>query len=117
LIDIVIRPILKVNEKTDLMKLSLSNGADPDVIDRAYGLPAICHAVSIPNLVVTEELLKHCSSTQLHMLGGQTLLTYAIGLHRREHVKLLLNCGADVDEVDGVNTTPLALVLLHLDYN
>ncbi|KAH7160411.1 ankyrin repeat-containing domain protein [Dactylonectria estremocensis] len=117
LINIIRNPLLNDDEKIEMMRLLLSKGADPDAADRIYGLPAICHAVEMPSAAVVDELLRHGARTTVRMLAGQTLLTYAIDLNRRDQVNVLLDHGVEINEVDGLNRTPLMLALLRLDYN
>lgn len=109
--------VLKTGEKVEVIRLLLDNGVDPDTADAIWGLPAICHAVELSKAPVVEEMLRRGAKTKVRMLAGQTLLTYSIDVNRRKHIKALLDYGVDVNEVDGLNRTPLMLSLLRLDYN
>jgi ankyrin repeat protein len=117
LIKILRDGLLKTEDKVEVVRLLLDNGVDPDTADAIWGLPAICHAVEMSKTPVVEEMLRRGAKTKVRMLAGQTLLTYSIDVNRRSHIKALLDYGADVNEVDGLNRTPLMLALLRLDYN
>jgi ankyrin repeat protein len=117
LIKILRDALLKTEDKVEVIRLLLDNGVDPDTVDAIWGLPAICHAVEMSKTPVVEEMLRRGAKTKVRMLAGQTLLTYSIDVNRRNHIKALLDYGADVNEVDGLNRTPLMLALLRLDYN
>ncbi|KAM5346299.1 hypothetical protein ACJ41O_009304 [Fusarium nematophilum] len=117
IINIIRNPLLKEQEKIEVIRLLLGRGADPDTTDRIYGLPAICHAVEMPSAAVVDEMLRHGAKTKVRMLAGQTLLTYSVDLNRRDHINVLLGHGVDINEVDGLNRTPLMLALLRVDYN
>ncbi|KIL94017.1 hypothetical protein FAVG1_02579 [Fusarium avenaceum] len=109
--------LLKTGDKMEVIRLLLDNGVDPDTADAIWGLPAICHAVELSKAPVVEEMLRRGAKTKVRMLAGQTLLTYSIDVNRRKHIKALIDYGVDVNEVDGLNRTPLMLSLLRLDYN
>ncbi|KAH7136332.1 ankyrin repeat-containing domain protein [Dactylonectria macrodidyma] len=117
LINIIRNPHLNDDEKISMIRLLLDKGADPDVTDRIYGLPAICHAVEMHSAAVVDEMLRYGAKTKVRMLAGQTLLTYAIDVYQRDQVNVLLGHGVDINEVDGLNRTPLMLALLRVDYN
>ncbi|KAF5656759.1 ankyrin protein [Fusarium heterosporum] len=117
LIKILRDALLKTNEKVEVIRQLLDNGADPDTIDAIWGLPAICHAVEMSKAPVVDEMLRRGAKTKVRMLAGQTLLTYSIDVNRRNHVKALLDYGVDVNDVDGLNRTPLTMALQRLDYN
>ncbi|KAJ4259735.1 hypothetical protein NW762_007666 [Fusarium torreyae] len=109
--------LLKPDETVEMIRLLLDNGTDPDTIDVAFGSPVICHAVEMPNSRIVEELLCHGANTKVRMFTAQTLLTYSIDVNNREHVKVLLDYGAGINEVDGWNRTPLSIALSRVDYN
>ncbi|KAF4994313.1 hypothetical protein FGRMN_5898 [Fusarium graminum] len=117
LIKILRDALLKTSEKVEVIRQLLDNGADPDTIDAIWGLPAICHAVEMSKAPVVEEMLRRGAKTKVRMLAGQTLLTYSIDVNRRNHIKALLDYGVDVNDVDGLNRTPLTMALQRLDYN
>ncbi|KAF4468393.1 hypothetical protein FALBO_4718 [Fusarium albosuccineum] len=117
LIKVIRNGLLKSEQKVEAVRMLLDKGADPDTVDIVYGLPAICHAVEMPSVRVVEELLCHDAKTKVRMLSGQTLLTYSIDVNRREYIKALLDYGVDVNEVDGLNRTPVMLALMRVDYN
>ncbi|KAM0261249.1 hypothetical protein ACHAPA_009887 [Fusarium lateritium] len=117
LIKILRDALLKTSDKMEILKLLFDNGVDPDTADAIWGLPAICHAVEMSKAPVVEEMLRRGAKTKVRMLAGQTLLTYSIDVNHRKHIKALLDYGVDVNEVDGLNRTPLTLALLRLDYN
>ncbi|KAM0342584.1 hypothetical protein ACHAPU_009439 [Fusarium lateritium] len=117
LIKILRDVLMKTSEKMQVIRQLLDNGADPDTNDAIWGLPAICHAVEISKAPVVEELLRRGAKTQVRMLAGQTLLTYSIDVNKRKHITALLDYGVDVNDVDGLNRTPLTMAILRLDYN
>ncbi|KAL4732052.1 hypothetical protein ACLX1H_001059 [Fusarium chlamydosporum] len=117
LIKVIRNPLLKNHDKLEVLRMLMENGADPEAIDIIFGLPAICHAVETSTPEVVEELLIRGVETKVRMLGGQTMMTYSIDVNHRNHVKILLSYGVDVNEVDGLNRTPLTLAILRLDFN
>ncbi|RGP80738.1 hypothetical protein FLONG3_1213 [Fusarium longipes] len=117
LIKVIRNPILNKNDKLQVLQMLMDNGADPDATDITFGLPAICHAVETASPEVVEELLVRGVETKVRMLGGQTMITYSIDVNHRNHIKSLLSHGVDVNEVDGLNRTPLMLAILRLDFN
>ncbi|ENH72004.1 hypothetical protein FOC1_g10001853 [Fusarium oxysporum f. sp. cubense race 1] len=117
LIKVIRNPFLNNDEKVEVMKMLMANGASPETVDITFGLPAICHAVEIPSTPVVQALLSRAVNTKVRMISGQTLLTYSIDVNRQNTVEALLAQGVDVNEVDGLNRTPLMLALMKLDYN
>ncbi|CEI62418.1 hypothetical protein FVEN_g4960 [Fusarium venenatum] len=117
LIKVIRNPLLKKDDKLEVLRMLMDNGADHDATDITFGLPAICHAVETASPEVVEELLIRGAETKVRMLGGQTMITYSIDVNHRNHVKSLLSHGVDVNEVDGLNRTPLMLAILRLDFN
>ncbi|KAF5630316.1 ankyrin protein [Fusarium sp. NRRL 52700] len=117
LIKIIRNPFLNNDEKVEVIKMLMENGASPEAVDITFGLPAICHAVEMPSTPVVQALLSRAVNTNVRMLSGQTLLTYSIDVNRQNTVEVLLTQGVDVNEVDGLNRTPLKLALMRLDYN
>ncbi|KAF4342174.1 hypothetical protein FBEOM_3907 [Fusarium beomiforme] len=117
LIKVIRDPLLSNDEKIEVLRMLMDKGASPEAVDITFGLPAICHAVEMPSTPVVQELLSRGVNTKVRMLSGQTLLTYCIDVNRQNTVVALLAAGADVNEVDGLNRTPLSLALLRLDYN
>ncbi|KAF5552059.1 ankyrin protein [Fusarium phyllophilum] len=117
LIKVIRNPFLNNDEKVEVMKMLMANGASPETVDIIFGLPAICHAVEMPSTPVVQALLSRAVNTNVRMLSGQTLLTYSIDVNRQNTVEALLAQGVDVNEVDGLNRTPLKLALMRLDYN
>ncbi|KAI7763730.1 hypothetical protein LZL87_011587 [Fusarium oxysporum] len=117
LIKVIRNPFLNNDEKVEVMKMLMANGASPETVDVTFGLPAICHAVEMPSTPVVQALLSRAVNTKVRMLSGQTLLTYSIDVNRQNTVEALLAQGVDVNEVDGLNRTPLMLALMKLDYN
>ncbi|KAF5671600.1 ankyrin protein [Fusarium denticulatum] len=117
LIKVIRNPFLNNDEKVEVMKMLMDNGASPETVDIIFGLPAICHAVEMPSTPVVQALLSRAVNTNVRMLSGQTLLTYSIDVNRQNTVEALLAQGVDVNEVDGLNRTPLKLALMRLDYN
>ncbi|KAF5556660.1 ankyrin protein [Fusarium mexicanum] len=117
LIKVIKNPFLNNDEKVEVMKMLMANGASPEAVDITFGLPAICHAVEMPSTPVVQALLSRAVNTKVRMLSGQTLLTYSIDVNRQNTVEALLAQGVDVNEVDGLNRTPLKLALMRLDYN
>ncbi|KAG4261186.1 hypothetical protein FPRO04_08177 [Fusarium proliferatum] len=117
LIKVIRNPYLSNDEKVEVMKMLMENGASPETVDIIFGLPAICHAVEMPSTPVVQALLSRAVNTNVRMLSGQTLLTYSIDVNRQNTVEALLAQGVDVNEVDGLNRTPLKLALTRLDYN
>lgn len=117
LIKVIRNPLLKPQDKLEVIRILLDNGADPDTTDIVFGLPALCHAVETATPEIVEELLTRGAQTKIRMLGGQTMITYSIDVNHRNHVKALLSYGVDVNEVDGLNRTPLMLAILRLDFN
>ncbi|KAF4949330.1 hypothetical protein FGADI_8985 [Fusarium gaditjirri] len=117
LIKVIRNPLLNSDEKVEVMKMLMANGASPETVDVAFGLPAICHAVEMPSTAVVQALLSRAVNTKVRMLSGQTLLTYSIDVNRVNTVEALLAQGVDVNEIDGLNRTPLMLALMQLDYN
>jgi ankyrin repeat protein len=117
LIRVIRNPLLNKNDKLQVLQMLMDNSADPDATDITFGLPAICHAVETASPEIVEELLIRGAQTKVRMLGGQTMITYSIDVNHRNHVKTLLSHGVDVNEVDGLNRTPLMLAILRLDFN
>ncbi|KAL5589490.1 hypothetical protein FOVSG1_011357 [Fusarium oxysporum f. sp. vasinfectum] len=117
LIKVIRNPFLNNDEKVEVMKMLMTNGASPETVDITFGLPAICHAVEMPSTPVVQALLSQAVNTKVRMMSGQTLLTYSIDVNRQNTVEALLAQGVDVNEVDGLNRTPLMLALMKLDYN
>ncbi|KAJ4127708.1 hypothetical protein NW768_007980 [Fusarium equiseti] len=117
LIKVIRNPLLKPQDKLEVIRILLDNGADPDTTDIVFGLPALCHAVETATPEIVEELLTRDAETKIRMLGGQTMITYSIDVNHRNHIKTLLSYGVDVNEVDGLNRTPLMLAILRLDFN
>ncbi|KAH7184660.1 ankyrin repeat-containing domain protein [Fusarium flagelliforme] len=117
LIKVIRNPLLKPQDKLEVIRILLDNGADPDTTDIVFGLPALCHAVETATPEIVEELLTRGAQTKIRMLGGQTMITYSIDVNHRNHIKSLLSYDVDVDEVDGLNRTPLMLAILRLDFN
>nr|RBQ84578.1 hypothetical protein FVER53263_12842 [Fusarium verticillioides] len=117
LIKVIRNPFLNNDEKVEVMNMLMENGASPETVDIIFGLPAICHAVEMPSTPVVQALLSRAVNTNVRMLSGQTLLTYSIDVNRQNTVEALLAQGVDVNEVDGLNRTPLKLALMRLDYN
>ncbi|EXK82413.1 hypothetical protein FOQG_13282 [Fusarium oxysporum f. sp. raphani 54005] len=117
LIKVIRNPFLNNDEKVEVMKMLMANGASPETVDITFGLPAICHAVEMPSTPVVQALLSRAVNTKVRMISGQTLLTYSIDVNRQNTVEALLAQGVDVNEVDGLNRTPLMLALMKLDYN
>ncbi|GKU07694.1 ankyrin [Fusarium langsethiae] len=117
LIKVIRNPVLKKDDKLEVLRMLIDNGADFDATDITFGLPTICHAVETASPEIVEELLIRGAETKVRMLGGQTMVTYSIDVNHRNHVKTLLSHGVDVNEVDGLNRTPLMLAILRLDFN
>ncbi|RFN54908.1 hypothetical protein FIE12Z_755 [Fusarium flagelliforme] len=117
LIKVIRNPLLKPQDKLEVIRILLDNGADPDTTDMVFGLPALCHAVETATPEIVEELLTRGAQSKIRMLGGQTMITYSIDVNHRNHIKSLLSYGVDVNEVDGLNRTPLMLAILRLDFN
>ncbi|CAG7558037.1 unnamed protein product [Fusarium equiseti] len=117
LIKVIRNPLLKPQDKFEVIRILLENGADPNTTDIVFGLPALCHAVEIATPEIVEELLTRDAQTKIRMLGGQTMITYSIDVNHRNHVKTLLSYGVDVNEIDGLNRTPLMLAIQRLDFN
>jgi ankyrin repeat protein len=117
LIKVIRNPFLNNDEKVEILKMLMDKGASPETVDITFGLPAICHAVEMPSTPVVQEILSRGVNTKVRMISGQTLLTYSIDVNRQNTVEALLASGANVNEVDGLNRTPLMLALLRLDYN
>ncbi|KAF9774234.1 hypothetical protein IL306_007804 [Fusarium sp. DS 682] len=117
LIKVIRDPLLNNDEKVEVLRMLMDKGASPETVDITFGLPAICHAVEMPSTPVVEEILSRGINTKVRMLSGQTLLTYSIDVNRQNTVAALLVADVDVNEVDGLNRTPLSLALLRLDYN
>ncbi|PNP58394.1 hypothetical protein FNYG_15057 [Fusarium nygamai] len=117
LIKVIRNPFLNNDEKVEVMNMLMANGASPETVDIIFGLPAICHAVEMPSTPVVQALLSRAVNTNVRMLSGQTLLIYSIDVNRQNTVEALLAQGVDVNEVDGLNRTPLKLALMRLDYN
>lgn len=117
LIKVIRNPLLKPQDKLEVIRILIDNGADPDTTDIVFGLPALCHAVETATPEIVEELLIRDAQTKIRMLGGQTMITYSIDVNHRNHIKTLLSYGVDVNEVDGLNRTPLMLAILRLDFN
>ncbi|KAF5578169.1 ankyrin protein [Fusarium pseudoanthophilum] len=117
LIKVIRNPFLNNDEKVEVINMLVANGASPETVDIIFGLPAICHAVEMPSTPVVQALLSRAVNTNVRMLSGQTLLTYSIDVNRQNTVEALLAQGVDVNEVDGLNRTPLKLALMRLDYN
>ncbi|RBR11208.1 uncharacterized protein FIESC28_09092 [Fusarium coffeatum] len=117
LIKVIRNCLLKPQDKLEVIRILLDNGADPNTTDIVFGLPALCHAVETATPEIVEELLTLDAETKIRMLGGQTMITYSIDVNHRNHIKTLLAYGVDVNEVDGLNRTPLMLAILRLDFN
>ncbi|KAF5610618.1 ankyrin protein [Fusarium subglutinans] len=98
LIKVIKNPFLNNDEKVEVMKMLMANGASPEAVDITFGLPAICHAGEMPSTPVVQALLSRAVNT-------------------KNTVEALLAQGVDVNEVDGLNRTPLKLALMRLDYN
>ncbi|UZP39254.1 hypothetical protein NXS19_007070 [Fusarium pseudograminearum] len=69
LIKVIRNPLLKKDDKLDVMRMLMDNGADYDAIDITFGLPAICHAVETASPEIVEELLIRGAETKVRMLG------------------------------------------------
>ncbi|KAE9983488.1 hypothetical protein BLS_004261 [Venturia inaequalis] len=82
------------NDRHELLRYLLDNGADPDGGCRFEFMPAVAVAIEEGKGVDVLEVLREAGAK----VGENGLLAMAVGEGRMDVVEWLLDCGADVDE-------------------
>lgn len=108
---------LTETERVEAAQMLLEYGAPVNTTNADYP-PAICHALKggIIELIILI-LLHKPTLKDLKMDSGETLLTYAIGMSRRELVMLLVTHGADPNEKDSKGRTSVQVALVRKDFD
>ena len=106
---------MALDDKIDLVRALLMQGADKDATDNTWHMPAICHAMELGNTEILGLLLRHNAKTKKKMRSGETLLLWAIDRGKTEQAKMLLNHAADPNAPDKKGRTPLMQAIVRQD--
>ena len=97
------------NDNTEIVKLLLDKGADPNAVN-VSGWTALMYASIVGNIRIVNMLLTHSAATGVTNFHNETALTYASLAGKVEVVKLLLN---KRDNPDSMLTTENTLALFN----
>ncbi|KAF4523008.1 hypothetical protein B566_EDAN007438 [Ephemera danica] len=82
---------------TDIVRMLLDSGADPNVRDTKFRFSALHYAAQNGNIEIAELLLNKGANIEAANIGGATPLLTAIWWDRQNFVEFLLNRGANVN--------------------
>lgn len=106
---------IKAEDKVDLVRRLLENGANPNAKDSTWDTPALCFALDsgIPELV--ELLLEHGAKTKAKTSSGEPVLIYAVDKGKMAEARMLLEHGADANGANKQGKTPLMQAVIKQD--
>jgi|GEM_PF-2313064 len=102
------------NKKTDIAKLLLEAGADPNFAESMYGGTPLRWAVQMSNVEIVEMLINHYNvDVNFRPKNGVTALHAAAEFNRDERITvMLLAAGSDANVIDENGRSPLDLALM-----
>ena len=102
------------NKKTDIAKLLLEAGADPNLAESMYGGTPLRWAVQMSNVEIVEMLINHYNvDVNFRPKNGITALHTAADFNRDERITvMLLAAGSDANVIDEEGRSPLDLAIM-----
>lgn len=106
---------IKPEDKVDLVRRLLENGASPNAKDNTWDIPVLCFAIDsgIPEIV--ELLLEHGAKTKAKTSSGEPVLIYAVDNGKMTEARMLLEHGADANGANKQGKTPLMEAVIKQD--
>jgi hypothetical protein len=102
------------NKKTNIAKLLLEAGADPNFAESMYGGTPLRWAVQMSNVEIVEMLINHYNvDVNFRPKNGVTALHTAADFNRDERITvMLLAAGSDANVIDEEGRSPLDLAIM-----